>query len=55
MGDDEYLKKQFNMLENTNHPKIFEKPKKKKKKKYHFGKLYKEFYLKHLELLEKQA
>ncbi len=48
VGDDEYLEKQFNMLENTNHPKIFEKP-----KKYHFGKLYKEFYLKHLELLEK--
>ncbi len=48
VGDDEYLKKQFDMLETTNHPTIL-----KKEKKYHFGKLYKEFYLKHLELLEK--
>jgi len=48
VGDDSYLKKQFNMLENTKHPIIVAKP-----KKYHFGKLYKELYLKHLELLEK--
>ena len=47
VGDDEYLKKQFNMLEVLNHPTILEKS-----KKYHFGKLYKELYLKHLELLE---
>lgn len=47
VGDDEYLKKQFNMLEVLNHPRILEKS-----KKYHFGKLYKELYLKHLELLE---
>lgn len=48
VGDDEYLKKQFNILEDENHPTILEKP-----KKYHFGKLYEEFYLKYLELLEK--
>ena len=47
VGDDEYLKKQFLDLEEKNHPKIL-----KKEKKYHFGKLYKEFYLKHLELLK---
>ena len=47
VGDDEYLKKQFLDLEEKNHPKIL-----KKEKKYHFGKLYFEFYLKHLELKE---
>ena len=47
VGDDEYLKKQFLDLEEKNHPKIL-----KKEKKYHFGKLYIEFYLKHLELLK---
>ena len=47
VGDDEYLKEQFLALEKKNHPKIL-----KKEKKYHFGKLYKEFYLKHLELKE---
>lgn len=47
VGDDEYLKKQFLALEEKNHPKIL-----KKEKKYHFGKLYIEFYLKHLELLK---
>ena len=45
--DDDYLKKQFDMLEIKNHPTIL-----KKTKKYHFGKLYREFYLKHLELFE---
>ncbi|OCL88002.1 1-aminocyclopropane-1-carboxylate deaminase [Arcobacter porcinus] len=47
VGDDEYLEKQFLELEKTNHPKILEKD-----KKYHFGKLYKEFYLKHIEILK---
>ena len=47
VGDDEYLKEQFLALEEKNHPKIL-----KKEKKYHFGKLYIEFYLKHLELLK---
>ena len=47
VGDDEYLTKQFLDLEGKNHPKIL-----KKEKKYHFGKLYFEFYLKHLELKE---
>ena len=47
VGDDEYLKEQFLDLEGKNHPKIL-----KKEKKYHFGKLYIEFYLKHLELLK---
>ncbi|WP_148623750.1 1-aminocyclopropane-1-carboxylate deaminase [Aliarcobacter cryaerophilus] len=47
VGDDEYLIKQFLDLEEKNHPKIL-----KKEKKYHFGKLYKEFYLKHIELLK---
>ncbi len=35
VGDDDYLKKQFDMLEIKNHPTIL-----KKTKKYHFGKLY---------------
>ena len=48
VGDDEYLEKQFLELEKNNHPRILEKD-----KKYHFGKLYKEFYEKHIELLNK--
>lgn len=47
VGDEDYLKKQFNMLEKENHPKILQRP-----KKYHFGKLYKEFYDIHNELLK---
>lgn len=41
VGKDEYLKKQFFMLEENEkyHPKILEKP-----KNYHFGKLYLQFY-----------
>jgi len=46
VADDEYLKKQFLALEKKNFPRIL-----KKEKKYHFGKLYIEFYKKHLELL----
>ena len=46
VGDDEYLKKQFNLLEKDNHPTII-----KSEKKYHFGKLYKEFFDIHNELL----
>lgn len=46
VGDEEYLEKQFNQLETSNHPTII-----KRKKKYHFGKLYKEFYDIHKELL----
>lgn len=46
VGDDEYLKKQFLELEKDNFPTIL-----KKDKKYHFGKLYKEFYEIHKELL----
>ena len=37
VGDEEYLKKQFEALEKENHPLII-----KTDKKYHFGKLYKE-------------
>ena len=47
VGDDEYLKKQFYLLEEDNHPTII-----KTNKKYHFGKLYKEFYEIHNELLK---
>lgn len=47
VGDDEYLKKQFNELETSNHPRIIEK-----EKKYHFGKLYKEFWEIHKKLQE---
>lgn len=47
VGNEEYLKKQFFQLENSNHPEILEKT-----KKYHFGKLYKEFYETYSELLE---
>uniref|UniRef100_UPI004047A49B 1-aminocyclopropane-1-carboxylate deaminase n=2 Tax=Aliarcobacter sp. TaxID=2321116 RepID=UPI004047A49B len=46
VGDENYLKKQFELLEKENHPTII-----KKEKKYHFGKLYKEFYDIHNELL----
>lgn len=46
VGDENYLKKQFELLEKENHPIII-----KKEKKYHFGKLYKEFYDVHNELL----
>ena len=45
VGDEEYLEKQFNELEKENHPKILNLD-----KKYHFGKLYKEFYEIHKEL-----
>lgn len=47
VGDDEYLEKQFLALEKTNFPTIL-----KKEKKYHFGKLYKELYEIHKELLK---
>jgi len=49
VGDEEYLKKQFLQLncDETQHPTIL-----KNKKKYHFGKLYKEFYEIQLELLK---
>ncbi|RBQ27477.1 1-aminocyclopropane-1-carboxylate deaminase [Arcobacter sp. CECT 9188] len=47
VGDDDYLIKQFSALEIEKHPIIL-----KKDKKYHFGKLYKEFYEIHKELLE---
>lgn len=47
VGDDEYLEKQFKMLEPNliKYPKIL-----KREKKYHFGKLYKEFYEIYLDL-----
>ncbi|MGA1932022.1 1-aminocyclopropane-1-carboxylate deaminase [Arcobacter sp. YIC-464] len=47
VGNDEYLKQQFLELEESNHPTILQK-----EKKYHFGKLYKEFYEIYLELLK---
>ena len=47
VGNDEYLKKQFEELEKNNHPTIV-----KMEKKFHFGKLYKEFYEIHRELLK---
>ena len=47
VGNDEYLKKQFEGLEKNNHPTIV-----KMEKKYHFGKLYKEFYEIHNQLLK---
>ncbi|RXK13639.1 1-aminocyclopropane-1-carboxylate deaminase [Halarcobacter mediterraneus] len=48
VGGSEYLKKQFFHLESNEkfHPKIIEMP-----KKYHFGKLYREFYEAYNELL----
>ena len=50
VGDSIYLRKQFYMLEESvlKHPAILEP-----KQKYHFGKLYKEFYEIWLELKEK--
>lgn len=47
VGDEIYLKKQFEVLEKDNFPTII-----KPLKKYHFGKLYKEFYEIHKELLK---
>ena len=47
VGDEVYLKKQFELLEKENHPTIV-----KMEKKYHFGKLYKEFYEIHNKLLK---
>jgi 1-aminocyclopropane-1-carboxylate deaminase/D-cysteine desulfhydrase-like pyridoxal-dependent ACC family enzyme len=47
VGDEIYLKKQFEQLEEDNFPTIIQK-----EKKYHFGKLYKEFYDIHKELLK---
>lgn len=49
VGGSEYLKKQFFSLEKDDkyHPKIIDMP-----KKYHFGKLYKEFFEIYNELLE---
>ena len=47
VGDDEYLKQQFELLEKNNHPTII-----KSDKKYHFGKLYKEFFEIHNELFK---
>jgi 1-aminocyclopropane-1-carboxylate deaminase len=47
VGDEDYLRKQFELLESKNYPTII-----KKEKKYHFGKLYKEFYEIHKELLK---
>ena len=44
VGDEEYLKKQFLQLEKDNFPTIL-----RREKKYHFGKLYKEFYEIHKE------
>ena len=45
VGDEEYLEKQFLQLEKENHPTILSLD-----KKYHFGKLYKEFYEIHKDL-----
>jgi len=45
VGDEEYLQKQFEELEKDKFPTIL-----KRKKKYHFGKLYKEFYEMHKSL-----
>ncbi len=47
VGDEDYLLKQFKELEKDYFPTIL-----KREKKYHFGKLYKEFYEKYLELKE---
>lgn len=49
VGSDEYLKKQFLKLEVNQkfHPTIL-----KQEKKFHFGKLYNQFYWKYLELLK---
>lgn len=45
VGDEDYLLKQFKELESEKFPKILQR-----EKKYHFGKLYKEFYEIHKEL-----
>lgn len=51
VGDEEYLKKQFEFLEiEENYPTIIQR-----KKKYHFGKLYPEFYQMHNELLNQTS
>jgi 1-aminocyclopropane-1-carboxylate deaminase len=47
VGDEDYLKQQFLQLEKDNFPTILQR-----EKKYHFGKLYKEFYDIHKELLK---
>ena len=47
VGDENYLQKQFEMLESKKFPTIL-----KRQKKYHFGKLYKEFYEMYQLLLE---
>ncbi len=47
VGDEKYLEKQFSLLEKKKHPKIISLD-----KKYHFGKLYKEFYEIHKDLKE---
>lgn len=49
VGDEAYLKEQFFQLNNDEkkHPTIL-----KREKKYHFGKLYKEFYEEHKNLLQ---
>lgn len=47
VGDEDYLKEQFLQLEKDNFPTILQR-----EKKYHFGKLYKEFYEIHKELLK---
>lgn len=48
VGDENYLQKQFEVLQNNNFPTILTR-----RKKYHFGKLYKEFYEKYLDLKNK--
>jgi 1-aminocyclopropane-1-carboxylate deaminase len=50
VGDEDYLKKQFLLLEKDNHPTIIHR-----EKKYHFGKLYKEFYEIHNKLLNQTS
>lgn len=47
VGDEDYLKEQFLQLEKDNFPTILQR-----ERKYHFGKLYKEFYEIHKELLK---
>ncbi len=49
VGDKEYLKKQFSMLENDEkfYPKIIDTP-----RKFHFGKLYKQNYETYKDLIE---
>lgn len=47
VGDESYLQTQFELLENSIFPTILQR-----EKKYHFGKLYKEFYEIHKKLLD---